>query len=122
MPGVFLIKVCVLLRPGGIEGSGELGIILMVFFCICFWVSVLTLSVFFSIASALVNDCAEVLLWVLIGFAYLGFLILLGNCIERKPLSIICSVKPNKALLVLTSCSSKCTLARPVKPSLISII
>ena len=53
---------------------------------------------------------------------FLGFLILLSNYIRNKPLSIICSVKPNKALLVLTSCSSKRILAKPVKPSLISII
>ena len=62
LPGVLLIKICVLLRPRDIEGFGELGIILIVFSYICFWVSILILSVFFSAASAPINNRIEVLL------------------------------------------------------------
>ena len=56
-PGVLLIKVCVLLQPGGI-----VGIILIVFSSICFWVSISVLSASFSAASGPVSNYTEALL------------------------------------------------------------
>ena len=116
MPGVLSTKVCVLLRPGGVEGHpGELGTTSVVSSCACFWASISALSASFSAASGPVNDRAEALPWALIGFAHFGFRTLSGNRIGSKSSSLICSAKPNKALLVLTSYSSKHALARPVK-------
>lgn len=123
LPGILSTKVRVLLWPGGVEEHpGELGIILVMLFCACFWASILTLLASLFAASGPVNNRAEALLWTLIGFAHFGFWILSGNCVKNKSLSIICSAKPNKALLVLISYFSKPALARPMRLFLISII
>jgi hypothetical protein len=63
LPGVLSTKVCVLLRPGGVERySGELGITLMVSSYVYFWASVSALSASFSVISESVNGRTETLL------------------------------------------------------------
>jgi hypothetical protein len=74
LPGVLSTKVRVLLRPEGVEGHpGELGTTSVVSSCVCFRALISAWSASFSAASGPVNDRAEALPWVLIGFAHLGF-------------------------------------------------
>ena len=122
-PGVLSTNVCVLLRPGGVEGCpGDFGTTSIVSSsCCCFRTCFSALSASLSAASEPNNDRAEALPWILIGLAHLGFFTLLGKCVGSKSSSIICYAKLNKALLIFISYSSKRALANLVSSSLIYI-